>query len=257
MKEAEHGEYGFETDTLKYSVHSLVREYERNPNPFSSDQYEAWYNINVWGPIIDKAYEDIINVNVVRGESSSLASSERKNRDRTTDSRKEMGRRGDAIIRKSSGGIKLEFGGSEAGRHYEGQNGTKWLNESGLKLPKMMRDMFISLCKNTNWDKKKMEEIETIGYVHGGLALMIMTLDLPSGYITRLTKSDLYYIPEDLGLFSKAIELITAVWKSKKIVTRTMEILQRTEKDSANHLKNIFSRKKCNFQTETRKKSSG
>jgi len=49
-------------------IHSIrrVRGYERNPNAFSLDQYEAWYNINVWGPIIDKAYEDITNVNVVR-----------------------------------------------------------------------------------------------------------------------------------------------------------------------------------------------
>ena len=40
---------------------------------------------------------------------------------------KEMGRRGDAIMRKYSGGIR-EFGGSEVGSHYEGQNSTKWLN---------------------------------------------------------------------------------------------------------------------------------
>jgi len=33
------------------------------------------------------------------------------------DIRKEMGRRGDAIIRKCSSGVKLEFGGSEAGKH--------------------------------------------------------------------------------------------------------------------------------------------
>mgnify|MGYP006951367578 CR=1 FL=1 len=98
---------------------------------------------------------------------------------------------------------------------------------------------------------------------------MIMSLDLPSGYITRLTKSDLYYIPEDVGSFSKAIELITAVWKSKVVfilvclsymltelillqmqVIRTMEILQRTEKDTTNHLKNILSRKKSNRQTK-------
>ncbi|PKC02140.1 hypothetical protein RhiirA5_364388 [Rhizophagus irregularis] len=52
-----------------------------------------------------------------------------------------MGRRGDAIIRKCSGGIRHEFGGSEVGSHYKGQNATKWLNESGLKLPKMLRDM--------------------------------------------------------------------------------------------------------------------
>jgi hypothetical protein len=82
-----------------------------------------------------------------------------------------MGRRGDMLIRKSSGGIKYEYGGSEVGSQYKGQNATKWLNESGLKLPKMMRDMFVSLCKSTNWDLEKMNNIETVGYIHGGIYL--------------------------------------------------------------------------------------
>lgn len=82
-----------------------------------------------------------------------------------------MGRRGDAIIRKCSSGVKLEFGGSEAGRNYEGQNATKWLKESGLKLPKMMRDMFVGLCNHTNWDMGKMNKMETVGYIHGGMLL--------------------------------------------------------------------------------------
>jgi len=48
---------------------------------------------------------------------------------------------------------------------------------------------------------------------------MIMTLDLPAGYFNRLSKSELFSIPEDIGSFNKAIELITAVWKSKVTFT--------------------------------------
>jgi len=151
-----------------------------------------------------------------------------------------MGRRGDAIIRKCSAGVRFEFGGSEVGSYYKGQNSTKWLNESGLKLPKMKRDMFISLCKSTNWDLEKINNMETVGYIHGGKllqfpyyylnnvynlvyfvgsVLMIMTLDLPAGYINRLSKSELFRIPEDIESFNKVIELITAVWKSKVTFT--------------------------------------
>ena len=43
-----------------------VRQYERVPNAFSLNQYEAWYNVNVWGPIVDRVYDDIPNINVVR-----------------------------------------------------------------------------------------------------------------------------------------------------------------------------------------------
>jgi hypothetical protein len=224
----------------------LIRQYERNPSGFSLGHYENWYNVNVWGPVIDRIYDDIPNIDIVRGESSSLASSDRKNRNRTTNTRKKMGRRGDAIIRKCSCGIRHEFGGSEVGSHYEGQNATKWLNESGLKLPKMLRDMFISLCKSVDWDLEKMSDMETVGYIHGGSVLMIVTLDLPAGYIHRLFKSDLYSIPEDIESFNKALELITAVWKSKKQVVRTMELLQDNEKDSSKHLKNVSIRKRSN-----------
>jgi len=51
---------------------------------------------------------------------------------------------------------------------------------------------------------------------------MIMTLDLPAGYVTRLNKSELYYIPDDISSFSKAIELITAVWKSKVVLLNAL-----------------------------------
>lgn len=84
---------------------------------------------------------------------------------------------------------------------------------------------------------KKMENIETIRYVYDGklslflsiiwiffkfyllckINLITMMLDLPSGYITRFIKSDFFYISEDVKLFSKAVELIMAVWKSKVI----------------------------------------
>ncbi|RIA87848.1 hypothetical protein C1645_695695, partial [Glomus cerebriforme] len=64
-----------------------------------------------------------------------------------------------------------EFEGSEVGSHYEGQNAIKWLNESGLKLPKMLRDMFISLCKNVNWNLEKMNNMKMVGYIHEGMLL--------------------------------------------------------------------------------------
>lgn len=79
----------------------------------------------------------------------------------------------------------------------------------------MLRDMFISLCKSVDWDLEKMNNLETIGYIHGGSVLMIITLDFPAGYIHRLSKSDLYSIPEDIESFNESIELITTVWKSK------------------------------------------
>lgn len=44
---------------------------------------------------------------------------------------------------------------------------------------------------------------------------MLMTLDNPAGYVMRLTKGDIFEIPEDVESFSLALELIGAVWMFK------------------------------------------
>ncbi|RUP48266.1 hypothetical protein BC936DRAFT_144775 [Jimgerdemannia flammicorona] len=135
-----------EIDMICYAVQNLVHLYERQPNPLCMNHLEAWYNLNIWGPTIDKVFGDIRGIDVARGESCSISSSNRKNKSRKQDhtERKVIGRRGDAI-RKSTSGRALEFGAAEVGRYYHGENGTKWLAESGLKLPKMLRDMLFDL----------------------------------------------------------------------------------------------------------------
>ncbi|CAG8579004.1 568_t:CDS:10 [Paraglomus brasilianum] len=223
----------FAVDAIVYAVHSLVLLYERQPNALGVEHHEQWYNVNLWGPVIDKAFGDINGIDIVRGESCSFASSERKNRKRKRTHRKSLGRRGDAIIRKNSGGQVLEFGGSEAGRWYTGKGGSKWLVETGLKLPKTLRDMFAGLCSRVKWRAHIIQKLETIGYIHGGRVLMLMALDNPSGYVMRLTKSDVFEIPEDVASFALALELIAAVWMSKvqMRVQRTMNLVQEIPLD--------------------------
>src|SRR3954447_17282217 len=99
----------------------------------------------------------------IRSESSSRASSNRKNRNRTGSAivkmkRKIMGRRGDLIIRK----VSTEYGCSEAGKSFEGDNGTKLLHERGIKAPKMMKDMFYSLCEAVGNEEKKIRKLQSI-----------------------------------------------------------------------------------------------
>ncbi|CAG8705294.1 17961_t:CDS:2 [Cetraspora pellucida] len=164
-------EKSFIIDTIVYVIHSLVILYERQPNAFSVDHLENWYNLHY------RQY---------RGEFCSVASSDRK---RKRKDRKAYGRHADAIIRKNT-------------------NGQEWLIECGLKLPKMLRDMLIGLCSRVKWRSHSVQKLETIGYVHA---------DNPTGYIMRLTKSDLFEIPEDIESFALALELIGAVWMSKVV----------------------------------------
>lgn len=79
--------------------------------------------------------------------------------------RQKVGRRGDFILRTSS---NLEFGGAEAGRTYKTDKGTKWLVESGLKLPKLLKDMIVQLASNAEWSTPVLRNLKTIGFVHAG-----------------------------------------------------------------------------------------
>lgn len=58
-------------------------------NSFTSDtsKLEGWYQHNIWNRLIDPAFHDI-DVELLRGESMSFSSSDRKNEVKTVSDRK-------------------------------------------------------------------------------------------------------------------------------------------------------------------------
>ncbi|PKK63744.1 hypothetical protein RhiirC2_666905 [Rhizophagus irregularis] len=145
----------FDRDWIRNTVDNLIREYETDSLK-KRDHLEGWLLSHIW-LFIDKAFENIEGVEAIRGESCSIASSYRKNRDRNVSSvssmsRKIMGRRGDLIIRC----MYREYGCGEAGKLYTGYNGTKILRERGLKTPKMMKMTYAFTCDRK---KKKSESL--------------------------------------------------------------------------------------------------
>ncbi|RGB23968.1 hypothetical protein C1646_517372 [Rhizophagus diaphanus] len=156
----------FDFDWVKNIVHSLLPEYEFGT--LQRKHLETWYNIHVWS-LIDKSFSDLEGMDATRGESCSLASSKRKNKRRIVQgivktTRKALGRRGDLILRKGS----YEYGASEVGKDYEGENGTKLLKERGLKSPKMLKDMLVDLGNFVKWEPNKLRQLELVSFIHAG-----------------------------------------------------------------------------------------
>ncbi|KAL1932573.1 hypothetical protein VTP01DRAFT_8251 [Rhizomucor pusillus] len=221
----------YEADTIAYGIESLVKLYEMRPQVFNCDHNELWYDIHLWGALVDKAFGDLVDFSVIRGESSSVASAERREKQRQTyraqnRTRKSQGHKGDMIIRRNSQGRKLELGASEVGRTFY-MEGTKWHHEGNLKLPKMLADMFYQLCDHCRWEHDVMRELEVVGYLHGGCCLTTMSLDNPGGYILRLKKSGLAEVSADMGDFVKTLELMTDVWLLKKRAERAISVLTK------------------------------
>ncbi|CAJ0833909.1 12859_t:CDS:2, partial [Entrophospora sp. SA101] len=221
----------FNFDWIKNSVHNLLLEYEFDT--LQKKHLEAWYNIHVWS-LIDKSFNELKGMDVSRGESCSIASSKRKNKKRIVKglletTRKALGRRGDLILRK---GV-YEYGASEVGKDYEGENGTKLLKERGLKSPKMLKDMFVDLGNFVKWERNKLRQLELVSFIHSGLFMMLLRMDAPAGYLCRITRSDTLQIPTDVKCFEQALKCIVLTWKAKMIICKTINIVEEMNDDDA------------------------
>ncbi|ORE10077.1 hypothetical protein BCV72DRAFT_254487 [Rhizopus microsporus var. microsporus] len=144
-------------------------DYDRVRNSvcsFDHSHHETWYLMHVWR-FVDCAFDNVPEAEAVRDESSSLASAARKNKDRVIQDRKRVGGKCDIIIRSvvCNHSTSKEYGAGETGSIVD-LDGTKMLKESGIKLPKVMRDTFNSL--QSRIDYAKLGDLLIVGYLHYG-----------------------------------------------------------------------------------------
>lgn len=185
--------------------------------------------MNVWSNLIDLTFHDIINIYLVRGEGMSCASSDRKNLVRTINDRKKIGRKGDGVFRLH--GNRLEFGAIEAGRKWEGQKGTKYLNDS-LKLNKMMKDMIVQLATICDGREDLVRKLEVIGILHGANRIQIITMDYPKGYISRIKHRKFYEVSGRLTKSNPLALVLKEILCAKTVILRTLDLINR--KDDVN-----------------------
>lgn len=78
-------------------------------------------------------------------EKESIASSHRRNQERSVNNRKKHGHKTDLLLKCSAG----ELGCTKVGKKDDCDYGTKELHEMGLKCPEMMKDQLCHLIKVT------------------------------------------------------------------------------------------------------------
>ncbi|CAI2184545.1 6409_t:CDS:2 [Funneliformis geosporum] len=123
-----------------------------------------------------------------------------------------MGRKGDLIIRC----MYREYGCGEASKLYTGYNSTKILRERELKMPKMMKDQFDNLCIHMGSKEKKVRKLETIRFIHAGLSVLLLRLDSPARYVSRISRSKMLIILSNISKFCKGVlPAIILAWMAK------------------------------------------
>ncbi|PKK57126.1 hypothetical protein RhiirC2_764088 [Rhizophagus irregularis] len=220
-------------DFINHAYRSMLFLWDREENPFDSSKLEGWYEMNVWSNLIDPTFHDIY-IDLARGEGMSCASSDRKNIIRTINDRKKIGRKGDGVFRLR--GDRLEFGAIEAGRKWEGQSGTKYLNDS-LKLNKMMKDMIAQLTTICNRREDLVRKLEVIGILHGANRIQLITMDCPKGYISRVKHRKFYEVSGRLTKSNPLALVLKEILCAKTIILRTLDLInQKDDVDLENFL---------------------
>ncbi|CAG8706785.1 21427_t:CDS:2 [Rhizophagus irregularis] len=180
---------------LAYSIiHTL---WENEDFTLDSSRLEGWYQHNIWSPIIDPIFHNS-KINLVRGE-----------------------------------GDRLEIGGIEAGRKWEGKNGRKYLRDS-LKLGKMLRDMLVQLIKECNGDEQIIRKLQTVGMLHSANRFQLITMDIPNGYICRIKRFDIQEVAGQINNPPLAF-VIKDILRAKAIMMQTLELVQE-KKSNLNDL---------------------
>ncbi|CAG8532821.1 23530_t:CDS:2 [Dentiscutata erythropus] len=188
-----------------------------------SSKLEGWYQLNIWGLLIDTAFRNS-SFNLIRVDGMSRASSDRKNQTNREMNRKKIGRKGDGIFRLK--GSRLEFGAIETGREWEGEHGRKYIKDS-LKLRKMLHDMLIQLSKECYNDENILRKLQTVGILNSANRLQLLTMDSPMGYVSRIQHHE---FREVTGYINKPLLgfVLKDILRARSIITQTLELIQES-----------------------------
>ncbi|GBC24950.2 hypothetical protein GLOIN_2v1501336 [Rhizophagus irregularis DAOM 181602=DAOM 197198] len=98
--------------------------------------------------------------------------------------------------RTGSAIVSTEYGCSEAGKSFEA----------------------------VGMEEKKIRKLQSIGFIHSGLMMLLLRLDSPASYTCRITRTQMLEIPSQIIQFgSKVLPIIVLAWKAKMIVKGTIE----------------------------------
>ncbi|CAO3698990.1 unnamed protein product [Rhizopus microsporus] len=211
-----------------FKSQNFDENYSRN---FSGDFDWITHSIYTLLRFIYRASDNLENIDVLSQGCSSVSSSKRKNKDRSIggieiQERKKMGYQCDMIFCESriGHGEYIEYGALEAEKLYDGDKGTKRMEEGSKKLPKCLKDMLDHLLLK----KDDRSRIQTIEFIHSGLESYFMTADRPVKYATRIIKSRRIHISNDIsGFGSTTLPAVYSAWIAKEVVKKVQDVLHK------------------------------
>ncbi|CAO3672119.1 unnamed protein product, partial [Rhizopus stolonifer] len=191
--------------------------------------------------MIESCFDKLKGVEAAIGESVYLGSKRRMNKGRhisaiTSIPRLKSGYKCDLVFRQYDNGhnTPLEFGGSEAKPIIEGDFGSKFLDESFLKLPHTLKDMLDVLLEKVEYDDRS-SLLRTVGFIHSGLSCTMIELDRPTSYISRVSRGNRIEISNSvLNFGSTVLPAMLSSWICCEIVKEVLDIVLSNKEENSN-----------------------
>ncbi|KAG0377622.1 hypothetical protein BGX24_005754 [Mortierella sp. AD032] len=170
-------------------------------------QTERWLELHLWR-LIDEHVFDHPDIQLVRGESTSVASTFRKNgTGRGGAERKKMGRRIDGLYQSCHQDIEL--GGIELGMDEQDAVGTKYQYD-GLKLQKLLKDQLDYALIHSTAAKS---DFETLGLQLSGRTMQVLTMDWVGGKFYRFRRDDPEKLPLDASNITDLLVVMSTIMR--------------------------------------------
>ncbi|CAO3643431.1 unnamed protein product [Cunninghamella blakesleeana] len=121
-----------------------------------------------------------------------------------------------------------ELGCGEVGIN-NNDNCTKELNDGKFKLPKILKEMLLQLI---TFSPSNVNKLKTVGYSIMGTKINMIYMDIPKGYICRISRSKPLYFPTiSSQLIRMMIPLLSLSWNGKKIMNESFKLLSEEDED--------------------------
>lgn len=137
------------------------------------------------------------------------------------------GHRCDLIFRtyQNNHEVPYKFGATEAESKNEDVYDTKTMVEGYIKLPSILKDILddpFDRMKRSDYSSR----LRTVGFINTGFSSVLLQLDRPSKYISRVTRSKQITISGDPSLFGTAVlPAIVSAWSCREIVADVLNVV--------------------------------
>ncbi|KAI5846631.1 hypothetical protein DFP73DRAFT_395187 [Morchella snyderi] len=211
----------------RYWIHMVITMllplFENPDQPLLGKNDECWYDVRLWGIIIDTLLDEIRGLSTRRRELPILAGARRKNRRRDdTAKRQKIGARFDGLVQ--DGGGKYEYAAMEGSRAFVSETGTKWLHDYG-KVAKALHDMMYSLQSEVGNEVAALEKLHLAGVVSAGLHCQVLRMSYAKGYVCLLSCDTLCQVPQTASELPLLFQLLGSVLRMKTMLTESKALI--------------------------------